>query len=102
MQANSVTEREQLLDQLVECERRLGLAWTEGEPPNQRFLVHPTPLARVQSDLKPDEVLLEDVLDDPNSFCVAVSRTHTYVRPLPLVRSQVETLTQRLVNEVRA
>src|SRR6267143_7312586 len=39
MQVNSVTEREQLLDQLVECERRLGLAWTEGEPPSQRFLV---------------------------------------------------------------
>jgi tetratricopeptide (TPR) repeat protein len=33
MQSNSANEREQLLDQLVEYERRLGLAWTKGTLP---------------------------------------------------------------------
>ena len=34
MQSNSATEREQLLDKLVEYERRLGLAWTRGDEAN--------------------------------------------------------------------
>ena len=31
LQTNSAIEREQLLDKLVEYERRLGLAWTQGD-----------------------------------------------------------------------
>ena len=33
MQTNSAPEREQLLDNLVEYERRLGLAWTREDVP---------------------------------------------------------------------
>jgi hypothetical protein len=31
MQTNSAEKREQLMDKLVEYERRLGLAWTKGD-----------------------------------------------------------------------
>ncbi len=102
MQTNSAVEREQLLDKLVEYERRLGLAWTRGDTPNQRLPVQPAPLARVQEDLKPDEVFLEYVLDDPNSFCVSVSRKGAHVRVLPVGRKEVEKLTQQFVDEIRA
>jgi tetratricopeptide (TPR) repeat protein len=43
MQSSSATEREQLLDKLVEYERRLGLAWTEGDEANTRLPTQPAP-----------------------------------------------------------
>jgi tetratricopeptide (TPR) repeat protein len=73
MQTSNAIEREQLLDQLVEYERRLGLAWTRRDAPNERLPMEPAPLIKVQDDLKSDEVLLEYVLDEPNSFCIAIS-----------------------------
>jgi CHAT domain-containing protein len=101
MQTDSANERDQLLDKLVENERRLGLAWTRGDSANQRLPMKPVPLARVQSDLESDEVLLEYVLDDPNSFCISISRVGEYVRVLPVARNEVEKLTQELVDEIR-
>jgi tetratricopeptide (TPR) repeat protein len=68
MQSNNPDERERLLDQLTEYERRLGLAWTRGDVASQRLPVQPASLATVQGDLKPDEALVEYVLDDPNSY----------------------------------
>ena len=102
LQANSVIEREQLLDKLVEYERRLGLAWTKGDAPNQRFKVEPASLTKVEDDLNPDEVFLEYVLDDPNSFCLSISRNGAYLRVLPVGRRELQKLTQEFVDDVRA
>ena len=102
LQANSVIEREQLLDKLAEYERRLGLAWTKGDAPNQRFPVQPASLTKVEDDLNPDEVFLEYVLDDPNSFCLSISRKGAYLRMLPVGRTEIQRLTQQFVDEVRA
>ena len=102
LQANSVIEREQLLDKLTEYERRLGLAWTKGDAPNQRFPVQPSSLTKVEDDLNPDEVFLEYVLDDPNSFCLSISRKGAYLRMLPVGRTEIQRLTQQFVDEVRA
>src|SRR6267143_1897355 len=73
MQTNLAVQREQMFEDLVENERRLGLAWTRGDAPNQRLPVQPAALKNVQADLKPDEVLLEYVLVDPKSFCVSIT-----------------------------
>src|SRR5579859_2513869 len=102
LQANARNEREQLLDQLVEYERRLGLAWTKGDAPNQHLPIEPASLKAVQQSLKPDEVLLEYVLDDPSSYCVSISRFSAYIRQLPRSRKEIEGLTRAYVNEVRA
>ena len=101
MQTNSAPEREQLLDNLVESERRLGLAWTE-DVPNRRLPMQPAALANVENDLHPDEVLLEYVLDDPISYCISVTRRGAHVHVLPIGRKEVETLAERFVDEVRA
>ena len=101
MQTNSTDERERLLDELVEYERRLGLAWTKGDAPSGGLPAQPSPLAKVQEDLKPDEVLLEYVLDDPTSFCVVLSRKGAYVQALPVGRKDIEKLSQQLVAEIR-
>lgn len=102
MQTSRAGEREPLLDKLVEYERRLGLAWTKGDAANHGLPVQPASLTKVQEDLKPGEVLLEYVLDDPTSFCVSVSRKAAYVRMLPAGRKEVEKLTQQFIDEIRA
>ena len=102
MQTSSPVERGQLLDNLVEYERRLGLAWTRDDAPSQRLPVQPAPLTNVENDLHPDEVLLEYVLDDPTSFCITVTRRGTHVQALPVGRKEVEKLVQQFVDDVRA
>jgi CHAT domain-containing protein len=102
MQASSTKEREQLLDELVEYERRLGLAWTKEDSATRRLAAQPAPLKVVQGDLKQDEVLLEYVLDDPNSFCVSISQKGAFVRTLPAGRTQIEQLAQFYIHEIRA
>jgi tetratricopeptide (TPR) repeat protein len=101
MQSGSATEREQLLDKLVEYERRLGLAWTRGDEGNTRLPTQPAPLKIVQDDLQQNEVLLEYVLDDPNSFCVSISHHGAFVRVLPTGRKEIEKLAQRHIDEIR-
>ena len=101
MQTNSAMEREQLLDQLVEYERRLGLAWANEDTRNRRLPAQPSSLAMVQHDLKPDEVLLEYVLDDPYSYCVSISGKKAFVRVLPAGRKQIEKSAQAYIDEIR-
>jgi len=102
MQTSNATEREQLLDQLVEYERRLGLAWARGDAANQRLPVRPSQLAAVKRDLNQDEVLLEYVLDDPNSYCFAISANGALVRVLPAGRKEIEKSAQAYIDEIRA
>ncbi len=99
MQTNSPVEHEKLLDALAEYEWRLRLAWNQGD---QRFPIDPAPLAQVQESLKSDEALLEYVLDEPNSFCISITRTAANLRVLPAGRNQIEKLVQRYVDEIRA
>ena len=99
MQTNSPVEREKLLDALAEYEWRLRLAWNQGD---QRFPIDPAPLPQVQDSLKSDETLLEYVLDEPNSFCISVTRKTASLRVLPAGRKQIEKLVQRYIDEIRA
>ncbi|MGA8504534.1 MAG: CHAT domain-containing protein [Candidatus Sulfotelmatobacter sp.] len=101
MQSSSAVEREQLLDKLVEYERRLGLAWTRGDAANARLPTQPAPLKIVQADLKQDEVLLEYVLDEPDSYCVSISRQGAFVSVLPTGRKDIEKLAQRYIDQIR-
>ena len=102
MQSSSPVERGQLLDNLVEYERRLGLAWTREDAPSQRLPVQPAALTNVENDLHPDEVLLEYVLDDPTSFCITVTRRGARIQALPVGRKEVEKQVQQFVDDVRA
>ena len=101
MQTNSPEQHEQLMDRLVEYERRLGLAWTKGDAPGHGLPVQPASLSKLQEGLQPDEVLLEYVLDDPTSFCVVVSQKGANVRALPAGRKEIENLSQQFVSEIR-
>src|SRR5205807_9441790 len=47
------------------------------------------------------EMLLEYILDDPNSYCVSISRQGAFVRVLPAGRKAIEKLAQQYINEIR-
>src|SRR6266567_101990 len=100
MQTNDPSNREQLLDQLVEYERRIGLSWTTGDPVDQRLPVRPSALKEVEADLKLDEVFLEYVLDEPNSFCLAVTRNGAHAHILPGGRGEIEKSVQQFRDEI--
>jgi len=100
MQTSDSGERQQLLDKLVEIERRLGFAWTNA--PDKRLPARPAPLKKVREDLAANEILLEYVLDDPNSFCIAITRNSARVQILPAGVKQIESLIQEYLGEIRA
>jgi CHAT domain-containing protein/tetratricopeptide (TPR) repeat protein len=102
MRTSDRSKREQLLDQLVEDERRLGLAWTKDNVAPQRLPAQPVDLSSIQNDLKPDEALLEYVLNDPNSFCLAITRSGTHLHELPNGSKEIERLTHAFVAGLRA
>jgi len=62
MQTNSPEKREQLMDQLVEYERRLGLAWTKQDAPGHGLPVQPASLSKVQEVLKPTKCFWSTLL----------------------------------------
>ena len=102
-QTSDRRQRERLLDQLVEYERRLGLTWIKDDDvASQHLPANPAALSSIQNDLRPDEALLEYVLDDPNSFCLSITRYGTRLRLLPVGRNEVERLTHTFIDEVRA
>jgi CHAT domain-containing protein len=101
MQTNDPSNREQLLDQLVEYERRIGLSWTTGDPVDQRLPVRPSTLKELEADLKVDEAFLEYVLDEPNSFCLAVTRNGAHAHILPGGRGEIEKSVQQFRDEIR-
>ena len=100
MRSTSVSERQSLLDKLVEDERRLGWAALKTGISNTRLRV--APLTKIQEDLQPDEVFLEYVLDDPRSFCLSISKRGAYARPLPAGRKEIEKLVQEFIDEIRS
>jgi CHAT domain-containing protein len=102
MQTSDRSKREQLLDQLVEYERRLGLAWTKDDVDPQRLPAQPAQLSTIQNDLRPDEVLLEYVLDDPNSFCLVITRSGTHLHALSSGRKEIDQLMHGFIDKVRA
>lgn len=95
-------ERADLLDQLVEYERRLGWARTERMEPKSRWFDRPAALKAVQSALHPEEVVLEYVLSEPHSYCVWISRRVAGIQQLTAGRKQIEDLTRKLLESVKA
>jgi len=101
MQTNETSKREQLLDQLAEYERRIGLSWTTVSASEPGSRVRPSTVKDVEEDLNPGEVFIEYVLDEPNSFSIAVTRTGVHAHVLPGGRSEIEDSVQRFSAEIR-
>jgi amino acid transporter len=78
---------------LVEAESRLQQATIQD---------HAARLATLQRSLRPDEMVLEYVLDEPSSFCFHVTRTTAAVTVVPAGRKRIEDLVERYLAEIRS
>src|SRR6202162_1103417 len=102
MRSENAKERTDLLDQLVEHERRLELTRTDRRESKPGWFQKPAPLKAVQSSLRPDEFLVEYVLSEPHSYCVWITKKSEGVKALPAGRKQIEELTRKFLDETRA
>lgn len=95
-------ERASLLDQLVEYERRLEWTRTERTESTSRWFDKPASLKAIESNLRSDEVILEYVLSEPNSYCVWIWKNGAGVQELAGGRKQIEDLTRKFLESVKA
>src|SRR5207249_10730882 len=57
---------------------------------------------KLRSALRPDEMVLEYVLDEPSSFCLHMTRRSVGVSMLPAGRKQIEDLVETYLSEIRS
>jgi len=101
MRSEDSTDRTTLLDQLVEYERRLGWTRTDLQTTQAAWFERPAALNKIQSLLRADEMILEYVLSEPQSYCLWISKAGTGIERLRGSRAQIEDLTRRYVASIR-
>src|SRR5205085_2981216 len=94
MKSHEENDRTDLLNQLLDYERRLILRQNESTSPRHEFLGKPTSLRAVQATLNKDELLLEYVMDEPRSFCISISKTEAAITTLKAGREKITALTK--------
>jgi CHAT domain-containing protein len=102
MRSESAAERTQVLDQLVEYERRLEWTRTDRRESKPEWFEKPATLKAIQTSLRSDEVVLEYVLSEPNSYCLWISKKRPGLTELPVGRQQIEELIRKYLAELRA
>jgi CHAT domain-containing protein len=95
--------RQDLLDRLFTAEQLLSptrkttsiFAASGGRP-------RPVRLRELQTTLRPDEVVLEYVLSEPQSYCLTITREDIRVIVLPGGRQRIESLVDRYLEAIRS
>jgi len=96
-------KRQELLARLFESEQVLTPIGGRTTPFRAAVVrLKPAPLVAIQSRLRPDEAILEYVLDEPNSSCVVVTRNHASIIALPAGRRRLEHTIDEYLDEIRA
>lgn len=72
-------ERKRLITDLLNFEQQAGQMEAQEDPPRLRQQTQPIPITRLQKALGEDEAILEYVLTEPVSYCLAISREHAEV-----------------------
>lgn len=83
LNAKGGKETARLTEELVDAEREIGYI-NDGLDADQRSVTtHPVALSAAQQSLLPDEAVLEYVLAEPASFCLAFDQTQSQIVKLP-------------------
>lgn len=99
LRADSRTEREVLLSELFDAEQRRSYALN---PKVKPYAVRqPVPLDSLQRSLVKNELLLEYILSEPNSYCLAVTPSEAHLVSLGASRGRIELLVQEYLAQVR-
>jgi CHAT domain-containing protein/predicted negative regulator of RcsB-dependent stress response len=101
MRSEIPEERKQLLENLEEEEQKLGLINDSSSRTYHSSFEKPADLVSVQRALRPDELVLEYVLEEPHSFCLGFSKTQAWISKLA-GRKQIEDLTERYLARIKS
>jgi CHAT domain-containing protein len=101
MRSDSPAERRDLNNQLIEYERRLDWTRNDQDASRHEWLEKPASLKSIQAALRPNELALEYVLDEPYAFCVWVSRERAGLTVLPAGKQLIRALTQTYLSSIR-
>ena len=102
MRSQSADERNRLLEDLEEQDERLAYLTESLKRLAPTSFTKPADLSTVQGSLRDDELLVEYVLDDSQSFCVLLTREQASVEVLPTSRREIEDLTDRYLAQIEA
>jgi CHAT domain-containing protein len=95
--------RQTLLDNLFAAEQILApVRKTNLTVGSESDRSRPVPISKLQAVLHPDEVVLEYVLDEPQSFCLRITSSGVTVITLPSGRKHIEELVEQYLNAVRS
>ncbi len=100
IRADSRKQREELLSELFEAEQKRALAVTNASRPYA--VQRPASLPTVQRALLRNELLLEFVLSDPDSYCLVLTRTGAHLVSLGASRGRIELLVRDYLAKVRS
>jgi CHAT domain-containing protein len=92
-------QRQRILDQLYETEQSMA-PLTASANRWMRVATQPVELDQVQRSLAPDALLLEYVLDEPNSYCLVISRSSARIQKLAN-RSEIERRVKAMLKGLR-
>ena len=99
--ATGRTERQRLLEQIFAAEERLAPISTELFNRSAMGPREPITLKELQASLRGDEILLEFVVSEPASYCIAVTRTAARLIRLP-DRSAIAKRVDPVLKSIRA
>jgi CHAT domain-containing protein len=93
-------QRDELVNELAEQERRLALLEDQLKMNDTAPKRIPLSVREVQSLLRDDELLLEYVLSESASFCIAITREAVEIVPLSAPRTKLEDLVVAELKEI--
>ena len=103
MDTSDPTRRKELLDKLFLAEQFMDVRAQNGNAMRDANAhADPVDLAKLETVLLPDEVVLEYVLAEPTSFCIVIDRKHAAIVALPTGQKQIEQATDRYLGQIQA
>jgi CHAT domain-containing protein len=93
-------EREKLRAQVFDAEQKMGIVGP-AHSPSKVIREQPVELEKLQQILRPDELVLEYVLNEPASFCLAISSKKANTFSLP-GRQRIEELIEQYLSEIKS
>jgi len=103
METSDSSERRELLDKLFFAEQLMGAQTQRANGmQNATLRAQPIGLANLRNVLLPGEVVLEYVLADPRSFCLAVDQKQAVIIALPAGGAEISETTARYLGQIEA
>ena len=100
LNTDDTAQRSKLLDDLTQEEEQFGYVSDMLNPVQRHVETHPITLAAAQESILPDESVLEYVLAEPASYCIALTRNRATIVKLPAGQAQIEKLVSSFLTNV--